>query len=126
MLNFGLRALLGLLGALAVLTAARLWMDPSTVGAVMGLAGHGPLGLATLRADVGGFFAAAGLFSAAAAWRNNARLLTAPLAMIALALCGRLLAAAVDGLEPRATPSIAIEAAIVVVLAAGRFRLAVR
>jgi len=121
-----LRGLIGVLGALSLLISLRMWIDPATVGATMGLAGAGPLGLATLRADVGGFFAAAGLFAVLGAVRNDARLLSAPLAMIAFALCGRLVAAAVNGVDARALPSILIEAALVVVLGAGRLSLARR
>ncbi len=118
-----LRSLVGIIGGLAVMIAARLWIDPTTTGGTMGLIGVGTLGQATLRADVGGFFGAAGAFALVAALRNDGRLLTPPLVMIALALGGRLVAAAVNGVDARATPSIVIEAVLLAALAAGWLKL---
>lgn len=121
-----LRLLVALAGALGLLIAARMWMDPARVGAMMGLSGDGPLGAATLRADVGGFFAAAGALALAAAVRNDRRLLTAPVLMIALALSGRCVATAAAGVDARAVPSIIIELALVILFALGRWRLGER
>lgn len=84
-----LRIVVGLIGVAAVLLALRIWVAPAAVGAQLGLIGQGGLGLATLRADFAGFFGAAGVFALAAALRDDRRLLTAPLLMIALALGGR-------------------------------------
>ena len=123
MITLLLRILLGAAGALGLLVGVRMWMDPVRVGAMMGLSGAGPLGQATLRADVGGFFAAVGVLALAGALRNQAKLFTAPMLMIALALSGRLVAAAVNGVDAMAIPSIVVEAVLVCLFALGRFRL---
>jgi hypothetical protein len=114
------RILVGLIGALAVLLALRIWIAPAAVGEMLGLVGMGGLGRATLRADVGGFFGAAGIMALAAAVRNDRRLLTAPLVIIGLALTGRVITRFVDGPTPAQVPPMIIEAVLVVILAGGR------
>jgi hypothetical protein len=126
------RGLIGLVGLLAILLAARFWMDPAKIGAqlglqgLQGLQGLGVLGSATLRADVGGFFGVAGALSLAAAIRNDARLLTAPLLLVSLALSARLLTVLLQGAPAPSVPPMAVEAALVLILALGRRLLPVR
>lgn len=119
------RIVVGLIGVAAVLLALRIWVAPAAVGAQLGVAGQGGLGLATLRADVAGFFGAAGVLALAAAVRDDRRLLTAPLLMIALALSGRLVTVVADGLDPAQIPSMVVEAVLLVLLALGRRTLGV-
>ncbi len=120
------RILVGLVGALAVLLALRIWMAPAAVAENLGLVGMGGLGRATLRADVGGFFGAAGIMALAGAIRDERRLLTAPLAMIGLALTGRVITQLTGGLTPAQVPPMMIEAVLVVILAGGRRLLGTR
>lgn len=124
MIRMALRVLVGLVGVLAVLIALRLWMDPVAPAAQLGLTGNGGLGLATLRADVAGFFGAAGILSLLAAWLGQARLLTAPLLLITLALTGRLITVVVSGYAPEMLQPMVIEAVLLVILLAGRRALA--
>ena len=119
MVQIIVRVLVGLSGALALLVAARIWQDPATPTAQLGIQALGALGTATLRADVGGFFGAAGLFALAAAFRNEARLALVPLVMIGLALSGRLLTLAMLGLSQDMIMPIAVEAALVALYAVG-------
>jgi hypothetical protein len=56
MIRTALRLVVGVIGVLALLVAAGLWIRPEAAAATLGLAQDGLLGLATLRADVGGFF----------------------------------------------------------------------
>jgi hypothetical protein len=114
------RGLVGLLGAMALVVAIAFWLNPAGPAAKLGISAVGPLGFATLRADMGGFFAGAGLLSLVAAIRNSARLLTAPLLLVPLALAARIGTAALSGFTPDMAQPIAIEAALVVVLALGR------
>ena len=72
-----LRLVIGVFGLLALLLALRLWTDPAMAAAQLGVESLAPLGVATLRADFAGFFAAAGAFALAAAIRDDRRLLTA-------------------------------------------------
>lgn len=120
MIRTALRVLIGLVGVLALLIALRLWIDPAAPAAQLGLTGNGLLGQATLRADVAGFFGAAGLLSLLAAWLGQARLLTAPLLLITLALTGRLITVVVSGYAPEMLQPMVIEAVLLVILLAGR------
>jgi hypothetical protein len=118
-----LRALVGVIGVLALLVAARLWIGPEAPAAALGLKADGLLGLATLRADVGGFFAAGGLFALAGAIRGEGRLLTPPAVLLGLALVGRLVTVAVDGYAAPMLPPMIIEAVLVAILLIARRRL---
>ena len=118
-----LRALVGLIGVLALLVAARLWIGPEAPAAALGLKADGLLGLATLRADVGGFVAAGGLFALAGAIRGEGRLLTPPAVLLGLALTGRILTVAVDGYAAPMLPPMIIEFVLVAILLIARRRL---
>ena len=118
-----LRALVGVIGRLALLVAARLWIGPEAPAAALGLKADGLLGLATLRADVGGFFAAGGLFALAGAIRGEGRLLTPPAVLLGLALTGRILTVAVDGYAAPMLPPMIIEFVLVAILLIARRRL---
>lgn len=124
MIRTALRVLVGLVGVLALLIALRLWIDPTAPAAQLGLTGNGLLGQATLRADVAGFFGAAGLLSLLAAWLGQARLLTAPLLLITLALTGRLITVVISGYAPEMLQPMVIEAVLLAILLAGRRALA--
>ena len=118
-----LRIVVGLIGVLALLLAARLWAGPEVPALALGLKPDGLLGLSTLRADVGGFFAAGGLFALAGAIRGEGRLLTPPALLLGLALAGRLLTVAVDGYTPAMLQPIVVEAVPVTILLLARRRL---
>ena len=115
-----MRGLVGLVGLLAVALAVRFWMEPAKIAAQLGLQGVGPLGAATLRADVGGFFGVAGLLALGAAIRNDGRQLSAPFLMVCLALAGRVLSAFVDGAPPLVIPPMVIEAVLAIIFFTGR------
>lgn len=115
-----LRGLIGLVGVLGLLMALRIWMAPAMAAGKLGLAGQGVLGEATLRADVAGFFGVAGGLALYAAIRNEARLLTAPLLLIAAALAGRIVTVAVSGPAPDTLAPMVVEAVLVLILGAGR------
>lgn len=123
MIRTGLRLIVGVIGVLALLVAARLWVGPEAPAAAMGLKADGLLGLATLRADVGGFFAAGGLFALAGAIRGEGRLLTPPALLLGLALAGRLVTVAMDGYAPAMLPPMIVEAVLVAILLLARRRL---
>lgn len=118
-LRGSIRLAIGLVAALALLLAAQFWFDPALQGARMGLYARDALGLATLRADNAGAFAAMGLLAGAAAIRGERRLLVAPLLFLVLALAGRAVTLAVSGLAPALLPPMVVEAVLVVLLAAG-------
>jgi hypothetical protein len=121
-----LRLIVGVIGVLALLLALRIWTNPVQAAAQLGVSALGPLGVATLRADLAGFFAAAGGFALAAAIRDDRRLLSAPLAMVGLALVGRCLTVLPDGLAQPMIPPMAVEAGLVILFALGRRALGSR
>lgn len=118
------RVLVGVAGLLALVLAAAFLFDPATAALRFGIAPQEPLGFSTLRADFGGLFGTAGLLAIAAGVRNNARLLTAPLLLIGIALIGRMLTIAVSGYEASMMQPIAVEIVLVSLFAAGRNFLA--
>lgn len=114
-----LRALMGIAGLLGLLVAARIWMAPAEVAGQLGVAAASPLGLATIRADMGGFFGAGGLFALAAAIKARGGILLPSVVLIGLALTGRLIAVAMNGYAPEMGPPMAIEAVLLVLFIAG-------
>lgn len=114
-----LRVIVGIAGLLGLLVAARLWMAPAELAAQLGVASTGPLGLATIRADMGGFFAAGGAFALAAAIKARGGLLLPSVVLIALALTGRIVAIVMNGFAPEMGTPMAIEAVLLIVFAAG-------
>ena len=115
-----LRILVGVIGALGLLIAAAIWAHPTESLTKLGLETIGGLGHSTGRADMGGFFGAAGGLALAAAIRGEARLLTAPLLLVAIALSGRILTLVLDGYSPDMAQPMGIEAGLIAAFAAGR------
>lgn len=114
------RVLAGLAGLLGVLIAARVWADPVTFPAALGLSGQGLLGESTVRADVAGFFGVFGILALAAAVRGEGRLLTAPALLIGVALAGRVLTAVLNGFAPETMPPMIIEVVLLAIFLSGR------
>jgi hypothetical protein len=124
LMQMALRVVVGVIGLLGVLIAARMWMAPAEAAGQLGIAAQGPLGIASIRADMAGFFGGAGLLALLAAVRNRSALLLAPLLLIAIALSGRLLTVAQNGYTEDMAVPIAVEAVLLAVFAVGRIRLA--
>ncbi|WP_135213245.1 DUF4345 family protein [Vitreimonas flagellata] len=115
-----LRIVLGLAGLVFVVMGLAFWANPATPAARLGIEAAGALGTSSLRADMAAFFGVAGGLTLLAAVRANARLLTAPLLMIAIALTGRIITVIVDGYTPEMMQPMVIEAVLLALLAAGR------
>ncbi len=115
-----LRVVLGLAGLLFIVIGLSFWANPATPAARLGIEAASALGTSSLRADMAAFFGVAGFLTLAAVVRSNARLLTAPLLMIAVALTGRVITVIVDGYTPDMMQPIVIEAVLLALLAAGR------
>lgn len=118
-----LRVAVGVAGILGLLMALRIWIAPAAVAAQFGLAAPGGLGIATIRADLAGFFAVAGGLALAAAALDRAALLTAPLLLMAAALCGRAVTLAVQGPASEMFTPMAVEAVLLALFGAGLWRL---
>jgi hypothetical protein len=96
-----------------------MWMAPEGTAAQLGVVASGPLGLATIRADMGGFFAAGGVFGLLAAIKGRGNLLLPSVALIGCALTGRLVTVAINGFVPEMGAPMAIEAVLLILFAAG-------
>lgn len=114
-----MRALVGAAGLLGLLMALGFWIRPAELAGKLGFQPMGDLGLASVRADLGGFFGAVGGLALLAALRNRRNLLMAPLAMIGIALTGRLLSLALTGLSPPLVQPIVVEAVLLVIMVLG-------
>lgn len=79
----------------------------------------GSQGLASIRADFGGFFIGGGVFALVGAWRQQARPLLVPMLLLAIALFGRFVSLIVDGMGPGAIPPMVAEAVMLAILYAG-------
>jgi len=121
-----IRVSVGVAGLLGLLAAARLLLQPEAAALKLGLTPIGAVGLASLRADLAGFFAVTGGLSLAAALHNDRRLVLAPLLLIGAALAGRCLNLAVQGFSAELIPPIVIEAVLVGLLAFARRIFGVR
>lgn len=118
------RALVGIAGLLALLVALGFWFRPDQLAAEFGVSVQSALGYSTLRADFGALFAATGLLSIAAAVKNSARLLMAPLLLIGIGFCGRLLSIALSGYEASMLQPMIVEVVLITLFATGRKTLA--
>ncbi len=69
-------------------------------------------------------FGGVGAFALAVAVRNSERLLTAPLLLIAIGFCGRLLSIALSGYEAIMLQPMVVEVVLITLFATGRKVLA--
>jgi arylsulfatase A-like enzyme len=113
------RGLIGLVGLLALLLASRFWISPDKIGAAMGLLPDGAAGLGTLRADMAGFFGAAGILSLTAAVRDERKWLVPVLLLLAIALTGRVINLVLTGGGPGLIPPMVVEAVLIVITGLG-------
>lgn len=125
-MNFVVRALVGVAGVLALLVGLGFWLRPDSLAAEFGIGVQGALGYSALRADFGALFAATGILSIAAAAKNSARLLTAPLLLIGIGFCGRLVSIALSGYEASMLQPMIVEVVLITLFATGRKALAPR
>lgn len=114
-----LRILIGLAGVLGVLVGLRVWQAPEAVAEQLGVAATGPLGVATLRADFGAFFAVGGALAIVAAVKARGEFLLAPTLLLGAALAGRAATALIDGFTPEMGPPMAVEAVLTALFAFG-------
>jgi hypothetical protein len=112
------RIVVALQGAAALFIALNLIADPVTVGGQLGFSPIGDLGLASLRGDVGGLFAGAGVFMLWAAWQGDRAYLVPPLVFVAIALAARTVSLAMTGFTPELVPPMVVEGLSVALLLA--------
>lgn len=123
-MNLVVRALVGVAGVLALLVALGFWFRPDQLAVEFGVGVQGALGYSTLRADFGALFGATGILALVAAVKNSARLLTAPLLLIGIGFCGRVLSIALSGYEASMLQPMIVEAVLITLFVMGRKTLA--
>lgn len=115
-----MRALAGLVGILMVSVGLGALFDPVTTGGQLFLSPVGAGGMATLRADLFGFFSGVGLMALYGALKARGEPLLCAAVILALVVVGRIFSTVVDGIGPLTVPASAAEILIVAVLLACR------
>jgi len=126
-MKFAMRAVLGLLALFNAALGVGFLLKPAELGAKFFLTPVGAQGLATLRADFTAFFLGGAIFAAIGAWRAQPAPLYPPMLLLGVALSGRCVSLALDGLQPTSVMPMAVEAVMIAILAAAAaaFRRAV-
>lgn len=115
-----MRALVLLVAAFNILMGVGFLLQPARLAQGFFLTPEGSQGLATLRADFTAFFIVGGAFAAYGAWRARGGPLVVPIALLGVALTGRFVSLALDGMAPGAYVPMAIEAVMIAVLLGAR------
>lgn len=115
------RVIVALGGLLGAYLFAVTWANPALLEPMLGVTASRPLGLASIRADLGAFFALWAGFALVAAWRGDRGLLLVPMLLLALAIAGRVITLFTAGMAPDMLQPIIIEAVVL-----GLFALAWR
>lgn len=115
-----LRIAVGLGGLLFILIGLAFLIQPVQMGALFFITAEGSQGLATIRADLTGFFVVGGLFAVLGAWRQDPEPLRVPLLLLAIALFGRTVSLVVDGRGPEAIQPMIVEAVFIGLIVAAQ------
>lgn len=108
-----LRGAIGIVGVGLAFIGVGFLLAPAPLAAAFYIEAIGSQGLASIRADFGGFFIGGGVFAVIGAWTRQARPLLVPLLMLCVALFGRLLSLIFDGMGPAALPPMIAEAVMI-------------
>jgi hypothetical protein len=115
-----MRIIIGVLGLQFIALGLWLWMVPELAGGALGLTATGPLGIATIRADIGSLFIAMGGFSAFAAWRQAPAFLLAPMVILGLAIVARIITLLTEGVGLIMLPPLVIEIVLLALMVAAQ------
>ncbi|MCA3691750.1 DUF4345 family protein [Aquidulcibacter sp.] len=110
------RGLILVLGLFNFVIGLGFLLQPAKLAAAFFLSPIGSQGLATVRADFTGFFIGASVFALYGAWKMRAEALLVPMVMLGLALAGRFLSLALDGMAPTAPAPMVVEAIMLAIL----------
>jgi hypothetical protein len=121
-----LRIAVGLGGLLFILIGLAFLIAPAAMGEQFYITAVGSQGLATIRADMTGFFVVGGLFAAMGAWKQDPEPLKVPLLLLAIALFGRTVSLIFDGVGPTAFPPMIVEAVFIGLIVAAQREFARR
>lgn len=119
-----LRIFVGVIAVFNIGIGLMFLANPAGGAAAFFLSPVGIQGLATLRADFPGFFITGGVCALIGALHRDTRALLVPMLLLAIALTGRFVSLAVDGMAPTAVPPMVVEAVMISVLALARRSMA--
>lgn len=118
------RALVALVGLFNVVLGLGFLVDPAGSALRFFLSPLGTQGMATLRADFTAFFVVGGAAALIGAWRRDRGLLLVPIALLGVAITGRMVSLVADGAPATAFPPMVVEALMIALLLLGRRALA--
>jgi hypothetical protein len=110
------RLLLAITALASATVGLQAWLNPAKLSASLQLQATGPVGIAALRADVGGIFWGIALLAGIAAWRQSRIWALAGLVVVGSAFAGRMVNLVVSGPQPGTIPPIMIEATTIAFL----------
>lgn len=114
-----LRPLIMLVALFNLLIGLAFLIRPVEAAAAFALSPIGTQGLATLRADFPAFFLTGGLFALVGAWHRAAAPLLVPITLLGIALTGRVVSIAGDGIVDTTLPPMVVEAVMLILLGLG-------
>ncbi|UVO53246.1 hypothetical protein [Sphingomonas sp. SUN039] len=115
-----MRVAVALVGLFNVVLGLGFLFDPVELAARFALSPIGTQGLATIRADFPAFFLTGGVFALVGAWRADSKPLLVPLVLLGVALTGRFVSIAIDGMVATTLPPMIAEALMIVVVLLAR------
>ena len=115
-----MRIAVGLVGLFNMLLGLGFLFKPVEVAARFALSPLGTQGLATIRADFSAFFLTGAAFALIGAWRGDAKPLLVPLVLLSIALTGRCVSIATDGMVSTTLPPMVVEALMIAVVLLAR------
>jgi hypothetical protein len=115
-MNNATRLAVAAVGLLNVVLGLAFLIRPEAMGAVFYITPIGSQGLATIRADLPGFFITGGAFALWGVWMRRPDALTVPITLLSLALFGRFVSLIFDGIGPSAFPPMIAEAVMIGIL----------
>lgn len=99
---------------------------PARIAPAFNVAPSGVQGIATLRADFSAFFLCGAGFALVGAWRRACGPLRVPLLLLGIALFGRVIGVAVDGVVATTLAPMVVEFGMIVILAQAYRQFATR
>jgi hypothetical protein len=121
-----MRIAVGLVGSFNFLLGLGFLFSPVQLAARFALSPVGTQGLATIRADFPAFFITGAIFAMVGAWRADPKPLLIPLVLLSLALSGRFVSIAIDGMVSTTFPPMIAEALMIGIILLARRVLVVR
>ncbi|HMT44109.1 MAG TPA: DUF4345 family protein [Chakrabartia sp.] len=110
------RILVALAALFFLFMGVQFWFALDTAAQSFGLSPVGLIGRASIRADVGGLFIGGGLIMLHAAWKQCRMCAGAAATIVGVALLGRFITVALDGMPPGGVPPMVVEAVIIAIL----------